>query len=122
MGMRAAHSLTSQDRLENVREIMTLACFFTCDSDFSPAVTVDLLTADVVNIAETEHTLTIQLEVTGYSYGVIPLQILPLTYNQFEEMRDRFGVRLSLGEIAGSVNIPDETALPCKLRILVFPC
>ena len=81
----------------------------------SPAVAIDLLTADIVNITETRQTLTIQLEMMGYSYGVIPLQILPLTYNQFEEIRDRFGIRLSISEIFGSENLPDVSAQPCKL-------
>ena len=81
----------------------------------SPAVAIDLLTADVVNITETGQSLTIQLRVTGYSYGIVPLRILPLTYDQFEEMRDRFGVNSTLRDIAGSETIPGEPAQPCEL-------
>ena len=80
----------------------------------SPAVAIDLLTADVVNITETGQTLTIQLRVTGYSYGIVPLRILPLTYDQFEEMRDRFGVNSTLRDITGSETIPGESAQPCE--------
>ena len=81
----------------------------------SPAVVIELLTADLVNVTETRQTLTIQLEVMGYSYGVIPLQVLPLTYSQFEEIRERFGIRTSISEINGSEILPDESAQPCEL-------
>jgi hypothetical protein len=59
--------------------------------------------------------LTIQLEVTGYSFGMIPLQILPVSYSQFEELRERFSVTSNLRDIAGSRVIPSEPALPCEI-------
>ena len=113
MGMRAAHNLTSQDRLESVSNTMVTS-FFTSESDPSPAVEIDLLTADVLSITETGQTLTIQLQVTGYSYGIIPLRILPLTYDQFEEMREIFGVNSTFRDIASSERIPGESAQPCE--------
>ena len=79
------------------------------------AVSIALLTGeDLLNVSESDLTLTIQLEVTGYSFGVVPLRILPLTYSQFEELRNVFGIRSTLSEIAGSGMLPNETALPCK--------
>ena len=79
------------------------------------AVSIKLIGEDSVNVSETSPVFTVQLQVTGYSFGVIPLQILPLSYSQFEEFRSRFGIKSSLSEIAGSELLPTEAALPCEL-------
>ena len=80
---------------------------------------IDLVTGeDLVNVTESNRALTIQLRVTGYSYGVVSLQILPVTYSRFEELRDMFGITSTLREIAGSRLLPSDTALPCEISIL----
>ena len=82
-------------------------------------MSIELVTGeDSVNVTESDHAITIQLRVTGYSYGVVPLQVLPVTYSQFEELRDMFGITSTLREIAGSRLLPSDTALPCEISIL----
>ena len=78
------------------------------------AVSISLVGEDFVNVTESGLTLTIQLEVTGYSFGVVPLRILPVTYSQFDELREMFGVKSTLSDIAGSRVIPSQPALPCE--------
>ena len=75
---------------------------------------IELVGEDFVNVSETGPALILHLQVTGYSFGVIPLQILPLGYSQFEENRNLFGIKFSLSEIAGSELLPD--AVPCELK------
>jgi len=83
----------------------------------STAVSIKLVGEDLVNITESSRTLRIQLEVTGYSFGLVPLQILPVTYSRFEELRNMFGITSTLSEIAGSRVLPSETALSCEISI-----
>ncbi len=77
-------------------------------------MSISLIGEDIVNVTESGLTLTIQLEVTGYSFGIVPLQILPLTYSQFEELRQTFGVKSTLSDTAGSRMFPSESATPCQ--------
>ena len=65
-------------------------------------MSINLVSEDLVNVTESALTLSIQLEVTGFSYGVVPLQILPVTYSQFDELRQTFGVKSSLKDIIAS--------------------
>ena len=63
---------------------------------------------------ESDLTLTIQLAVTGLSFGVVPLRVLAVSYVGFEELMESFGVQSTLEDIAGSNPLPSASALPCE--------
>ena len=78
----------------------------------STAVSISLIGEDVVDVTESGQNLVIiQVAVTGFSFGVLPLQILPLSYIQFEEQRERFGITTVLTDLG---RIPPDQALPCE--------
>ena len=77
-------------------------------------MTIRLVGEELVNVTESGLMFTIQLEVTGYSFGTVPLQILPVSYSEFGELREMFGISSTLNEIAGSREIPSKLALPCE--------
>ena len=80
----------------------------------SAVVSISLVGEEFVDVAESNLLLTIQLELTGFSYGVIPLQIIPVSYSQFEDARERLGIKLTLMEIAGSQQVPSQSSVPCE--------
>lgn len=84
-----------------------------CTLGLPAAVTISLIGEDLVNVTETDTMLILQLEVTGYSFGAVPLQVLPITYSEFEMLRLTFGAA-SLSEIAGSRVLPATSARPCE--------
>lgn len=83
-----------------------------------PAVSISLVGRDFVVARESNLTLTFELAVTGLSFGVVPLRVLAVSYEGFEEMRGSFGLDSTLEEIAGSNTLPSVSALPCKLSVL----
>lgn len=117
MGMSAVLSITSLARKGKVSEdslVPVVLCeLFFCHT----VVSISVVGEEVVDVTETDLMFIIQLEVTGYSFGIVPLQILPLSYSQFEDVREMFDIQTTLGEIAGSQVIPTEEALPCESLI-----
>ena len=85
-------------------------------------MSIKLVGEELVDVTESGLMFTIQLEVTGYSFGTVPLQILPVSYSEFEELREMFGISSTLSEIAGSREIPSESALPCEISNLENCC
>ena len=77
-------------------------------------VSISLVGEEFVDVSESNLLLTIQLELTGFSYGVIPLQVIPVSYSQFEDARERLGINLTLMEIAGSQQVPSQSSVPCE--------
>ena len=77
-------------------------------------VSISLVGEEFVDVSESNLLLTIQLELTGFSYGVIPLQVIPVSYSQFEDIRERLGINLTLMEIAGSQQVPSQSSVPCE--------
>lgn len=63
-------------------------------------------------VSEADLTLTVELAVTGLSFGVIPLRAVAVSYAGFREVRGSFGVASTLEEIAGSNPLPRRSALP----------
>lgn len=80
----------------------------------SAVLSISLVGEEFVDVTESETMLTIQLELTGFSFGVIPLRILPVSYSQFENLRERLEIKLTLMDIAGSQPIPSQSSLPCE--------
>ena len=80
----------------------------------SVAATINIVDEEFVNVSESDLTLTIQLELTGFSFGVISLQVIPVSYSQFEDVRERFGIMRTLMEIAGSQQVPSQSSVPCE--------
>ena len=80
----------------------------------SVAATINIVDEEFVNVSESDLTLTIQSELTGFSFGVIPLQVIPVSYSQFEDVRERFGIMRTLMEIAGSQQVPAQSSVPCE--------
>ena len=78
-------------------------------------MTIKLVGEELVDVTESGLMFTIQLEVTGYSFGTVPLQILPVSYSEFGELREMFGINSTLNEFVGSRDIPLELALPCEI-------
>ena len=78
-------------------------------------MSIKLVGEELVDVTESGLMFTIQLEVTGYSFGTVPLQILPVSYSEFGDLREMFGISSTLNEIAGSREIPSELALPCEI-------
>jgi hypothetical protein len=85
-------------------------------------VSIRIIGEDLVNLTESDLMLTIQLEVTGYSFGIVPLQILPVSYAEFDDVGEMFGVRATLGEIVGSRSVPVEQAVPCERLVNAQYC
>ena len=80
----------------------------------STAASISLIGEDVVNVTESgQNLVTFQVVVTGFSFAALPLQILPLSYTQFEEQRERFGITTALTDLG---RIPPDPAIPCELR------
>ena len=80
----------------------------------SVAAIINIVDEEFVNVSESDLTLTIQLELTGFSFGVIPLQVIPMSYSQFEDVMERLGIKLTLMEIAGSQQVPSQSSVPCE--------
>ena len=78
------------------------------------AVTISLLGENLLEEIESNLTLTFQLQLTGYSYGVIPVTVVPVSYSDFEILRTTFGVDSTLNEIAAGRVLPSDSALPCE--------
>ena len=85
-------------------------------------MSISIVGEELVDVTESGLMFTIQLEVTGYSFGTVPLQILPVSYSEFGELREMFGISSTLNEIAGSRMIPTESALPCEISNLENCC
>ena len=77
-------------------------------------VSISLVGDEFVDVSESDLMLTIQLELTGFSFGTIPLQVIPVSYSQFEDVRERIGIKLTLMEIAGSQQVPSQSSVPCE--------
>ena len=80
----------------------------------SVAAAINIVDEEFVNVSESDLTLTIQLKLTGFSFGVIPLQVIPVSYSQFEDVMERLGIKLTLMEIAGSQQVPSQSSVPCE--------
>ena len=93
-----------------------------------PAVSISLVGRDFVEVTESNSTLTFELEVTGLSFGVVPLRVVAVSYGGLEELRESFGIESTLEDIAGSDPLPSVSALPCELTqlqccsCLTIPC
>lgn len=106
---------TSPVKSENVsqplelirRDIITLYIL-----SLSLAFTIAIVGEDVVELNESSNTLTLQLTVTGVSFGVVPLRVIPVSYSQYEELRSTFSLNSTLSDIVGGRAIPLESALP----------
>ena len=85
-------------------------------------MSISIVGEELVDVTESGLMFTIQLEVTGYSFGTVPLQILQLSYSEFGELREMFGISSTLNDIAGSRDIPSESALPCEISNLENCC
>ena len=85
-------------------------------------MSISIVGEELVDVTESGLMFTIQLEVTGYSFGTVPLQILPVSYSEFEELREMFGISSTLSEIFVSGVIPSESALPCEISNLENCC
>ncbi len=79
---------------------------------FILAVTISLVGEDVVELNESSNTLSLQLRVSGFSFGDIPLHVIPVSYSQFEGLSRTLGLDLSLSDIVGGRAIPLVSALP----------
>ena len=79
-------------------------------------VIISLVGGDFVEVTETDLTLTVELAVTGLSFGIIPLRVVAVSYAGLEEMRDFFNINSSLEDIAGSNPLPSMSAVPCELK------
>ena len=80
----------------------------------SVAATINIVDEEFVNVSESDLSFTIQFELTGFSFGVIPLQVIPMSYSQFEDVREGLGIKLTLMEIAGSQQVPSQSSVPCE--------
>ena len=78
---------------------------------------IDLVGQDLLELSESNLTLTLQLEVTGLGFGVIPLTVVPVSYADFDTLRASFGVDSTLEEVADGQAIPLESAQPCKCQV-----
>ena len=93
--------------IDRGRDIITL-----CILSLSLALTIAIVGEDVVELNESSNTLTLQLTVTGVSFGVVPLRVIPVSYSQYEELRSTFSLDSTLSDIVGGRAIPLESALP----------
>ena len=82
---------------------------------YTTAVLISLINGNLVNVKESESTITLHLAVTGFSFGEIPFHVAPMSYSQFEELRMKLNISSSLREIFSfPITLPSESALPCK--------
>ena len=82
---------------------------------------IDLVGQDLLEVSESNQTLTLRLEVTGLGFGVIPLTVYPVSYADFEALRAGFGVDSTLEEVADGRAIPAQSAQPCECRVWGLP-
>ena len=82
----------------------------------SLAVLIELVGQDLLELSESNLTLTLRLEVTGFGFGAIPLTVYPVSYADFEVLRASFGVDSTLEEVADGRAIPPQSAQPCECR------
>ncbi len=66
----------------------------------------------MVKLSELNNSLTLQMRVSGFSFGDIPLHVIPVSYSQFEGLSRTLGLDLSLSDIVGGRAIPLVSALP----------
>ena len=52
--------------------------------------------------------------ISGFSFGTIPLRVLPVSYTQYEQQKGEFNITLSLEDVAGGRTIPSVSSLPCE--------
>ena len=83
-------------------------------------MSISLLGENLLEEIESNLTLTFQLQLTGYSYGVIPVTVVPVSYSDFEILRTNFDVNSTLNEIAAGRVIPPESALPCENLFIII--
>lgn len=89
---------------------MYLAWILCCFAD----VSISLIGDDILEVTESSMTVNIVLEVGGISFGSIPLRFLPVSYSEFEVLKEEFGVNMSLADVVRSRVFPAESALPCE--------
>ena len=78
------------------------------------AVIISLLGEDLLELSESNLTVTLELEVMGFSFGGIPLRVVAVSYDDFEMLRTMFGVNSTLEDVAAGMDIPDVSALASK--------
>ena len=78
------------------------------------AVMISLVGEDLLQVREFNLTLTMRLEWSGLSFGVIPLTVLPVSYADFDLERARFGVSSTLNQLYEGGDIPVASALACE--------
>ena len=78
------------------------------------AVIISLLGEDLLELSESNLTVTLELEVMGFSFGGIPLRVVAVSYDDFEMLRTMFGVSSTLEDVAAGMDIPDVSALASK--------
>ena len=77
-------------------------------------VIISLVGEDLLELRESNLTVSLELEVMGLSFGDIPVRVVAVSYGDFEMVRTMFGVNSTLEDIAAGRDIPDMSALASK--------
>ena len=64
---------------------------------------------NVLDVYETNFTITFQLVVTGDNFGAVPIFVVPLSYGEFDARNIS-----SRTDVGGSQSLPTASALPCN--------
>lgn len=64
---------------------------------------------EVVNVYESNLTVTFQMVLSGDNFGEVPIEVLALSYKQFEDRNVS-----SLRDVGGARSLPTQSSLPCK--------
>ena len=80
----------------------------------SAAVSISLVGEDLLQVTESNLTLTLQLEVRGLSLGEVTVRVVPVSYSDFETLRTMYAVNSTLEDLAAGRDIPGQSALPCE--------